>query len=292
MRAGADARLDVRPVLRSVRSNWTWRHTVIALLAVGYLALTLAVLFRSPVTRLDHSIALGLRGQWPRWRNDVHTYVILGQRGPTTMLALPLAAWVARRERSWRPVITLLTALTLLNLSVGAVKVATGRLGPRVTRHAHEIFAGGDIFPSGHVSNAVVVYGVLAMLAVRHRKALIAVAVWISLTVGLGTLYLGTHWLSDVIGGWLAGALVLLVLPYCVPVAERWCAIAVARIRASWRRRRADRLPVAQRRAPVQRRVAARVPVESAARIDARLRAARAAQAAARARVGAGRRSF
>ena len=94
--------------------------------------------------------------------------------------------------------------------------MATGRWGPLVTRQAHDVFAGGNIFPSGHTANAVVLYGVLAMVAARRwRPWLIGLAVWISVTVGLSTLYLDTHWLTDVLGGWLAGVVVLMVLPRC-----------------------------------------------------------------------------
>jgi undecaprenyl-diphosphatase len=270
----AEASLDPRRVVGRVR--WTRRYTVIAVLMAGYLALTLAVLFRSPVTGLDHTIALRLHGRWPLWKHDVHSYVMLGQRGPTILFALPVVAWVARRRRSWRPVSTLITGLALLNLSVGAVKVLTGRLGPRVTEHAHDVFAGGDIFPSGHVSNAVVVYGVLAILAVRHRKAVIALATWICVSVGFGTLYLGTHWLSDVIGGWLAGALVLLVLPECVPLVERWCHAAWMHLRPGARRGSARRLPTRQDRVRVP---AALAPYPPALRVSAR-RSDPAAQAA------------
>ena len=56
------------------------------------------------------------------------------------------------------------TALVLLNVSVGVVKYAIGRLGPMhgTDSDVHDIFAGGNIYPSGHVSTAVVLYGLLA----------------------------------------------------------------------------------------------------------------------------------
>jgi membrane-associated phospholipid phosphatase len=57
--------------------------------------------------------------------------------------------------------------------------------------------------------------------------------VFVSITVGLCTVYLDTHWVSDVLGGWLAGVLVLLVLPWIMPYAER-----VAEMVIRWGRRR------------------------------------------------------
>jgi undecaprenyl-diphosphatase len=59
------------------------------------------------------------------------------------------------------------------------------------------------------------------VVARRWRALTVVAAVWISLTVGLSTLYLDTHWLTDVLGGWLAGALVLFALPRCERLAMR-----------------------------------------------------------------------
>ncbi len=62
--------------------------------------------------------------------------------------------------------------MVLLNVSVGLAKLGTGRLGPG-DAHAigvTELFRGGDIFPSGHAANSVVIWGTLAYLAPRHRR--------------------------------------------------------------------------------------------------------------------------
>ena len=156
---------------------------------------------------------------------------MLGQRGPATLVFLPLFIWLAWRRRTTYPLVVLAVSLVLLNVSVGIVKLATGRVGPRQTHNTHDLFVGGNIFPSGHVSNAVVLYGLIAMLAVHHRKLLAVVAAFISVTVGMGTIYLDTHWFSDVVGGWFAGALVLLALPSVMPPAQRWADALVARVR-------------------------------------------------------------
>ncbi len=167
---------------------------------------------RSPVIRVDRDLLrLDLRGQYPEWKPCIVRYVIFGQRGPATLFFLPYFFWVSWRGRTPRPLVMLVVAFVLLNVSVGVVKIAVGRLGPRQTLYAHDILVGGDIYPSGHVSNTVVLYGVIAMIAVKHRKFATWAAVFLSVTVGLGTVYLDTHWFSDVVGGWFAGALVLLV---------------------------------------------------------------------------------
>jgi membrane-associated phospholipid phosphatase len=194
-------------------------------LLAAYIALTICVLVWSPVLTLDETLAgLHLKMQHPAYRPWINHYVIFGQRGPVTLGLLPVFVWLAWRRRSKRPLVLLGTALILLNVTVGVVKYAIGRVGPMHVGDSdvHEIFAGANIYPSGHVSNAVVMYGLVAwVVAPRFRKAVVAAAVFLSVTVGLATVYLRTHWFSDVLGGWLAGGLVLLSLPTVLPFAER-----------------------------------------------------------------------
>lgn len=222
VRAAASGRLGAFGRLSVLGRSLTWRQAAFALALAAYLALTVLVVTGSPLDGLDQRIAaLDLHGHYRSWNRFVLDYVMLGQRGPATLLALPWFVWMCRRQRSFAPLIRLGAALFLLNLSVGFVKVATGRYGPLVTAHAHDVLAGGNIFPSGHTANAVVLYGVMALSVGRYRKAMTVVAVWIAATVGLSTLYLDTHWLSDVLGAWLAGGLVLMVLPTFMAPAER-----------------------------------------------------------------------
>lgn len=198
------------------------RAGLFALVLFAYLVLILGVVRWSPFLTIDRDVFhLDLVQRYPQWFYPLHTYVMLGQRAPATLVALPWFVWRSWKSRSPRPLIMLATALVVLNLSVGVVKIATGRLGPHATPKVHAVFEGGDIFPSGHVSNAVVLYGLIAVLAVSYQRAVIAMAVLISFTVGLSTVYLDTHWVSDVLGGWLAGILVLIALPWVMPLSER-----------------------------------------------------------------------
>jgi undecaprenyl-diphosphatase len=66
-------------------------------------------------------------------------------------------------------------------------------------------------FPSGHAMDTITTYGILLVLAREsmrpgpRRKAIVgAIALAIAI-VGYSRLYLGVHYLSDVVGGWLAG---------------------------------------------------------------------------------------
>jgi membrane-associated phospholipid phosphatase len=214
-----------------------WRAFAFAGLLAAYILLIIGVVHRSPLLTIDHDVwRWDLRVRYPNWYAWIHTYVMLGQRGPATLTALPWFCWLAWKYRTARPLIMLGTALLALNISVGIVKLATGRLGPLATHHVHAVFEGGNIFPSGHTSNTVVLYGVIAMLAVSYRTAVTIAAVFISLTVGLSTIYLDTHWLTDVVGGWMAGGLVLLALPTLMPLAERIYARVERRVAPNLRR--------------------------------------------------------
>jgi membrane-associated phospholipid phosphatase len=205
----------------------------------AYVALTAAVVFGSPLDVIDRVAAMSdLAHRFPHAAPWVLRYVMLGQRGPSSHVAFVYLVWRAVRQRSWRPLVLLVSALIMLNLTVGTVKIAIGRLGPALTTHPRAVFDGGDIFPSGHTSNAVVIFGVIAMVAVEHRRAMVALAVTIATTVGLSTIFLDTHWVTDVLGGWFAGALVLLALPVTYARLEQLALRATLPIKEWLHRRR------------------------------------------------------
>lgn len=65
-------------------------------------------------------------------------------------------------------------------------------------------------FPSGHTTMSVILYGFLAFLIVRQvgaawRWGLVSGVVLIAFIIGFSRLYLGAHWLSDVLGGYFIG---------------------------------------------------------------------------------------
>lgn len=64
-------------------------------------------------------------------------------------------------------------------------------------------------FPSGHAQGSMTLWGFLA-LSLR-RPWLWAASAILILLVGVSRIYLGAHFLGDVVGGWLIGALVLAV---------------------------------------------------------------------------------
>jgi undecaprenyl-diphosphatase len=82
-------------------------------------------------------------------------------------------------------------------------------------------------FPSGHAMNSLIGFGFVAYLLLEHttdrraRVAIIAATLVLVGLVGFSRLYLGVHYLSDVIAGYLAGAVWLLVCIAALRFAER-----------------------------------------------------------------------
>jgi undecaprenyl-diphosphatase len=88
-------------------------------------------------------------------------------------------------------------------------------------------------FPSGHTMNAIIFYVALALIlwsVVGRRLGLtaLALAVVVAIAVGVSRIYLGYHYLTDVVGGLVAGIAWLLVVG------------ASFRARPTWRRWRGD----------------------------------------------------
>ncbi|VWX55094.1 phosphatase PAP2 family protein [Novosphingobium sp. 9U] len=106
----------------------------------------------------------------------------------------------------------LLLALTVVLAWVvnSGIKNLVGRPRPQIVPHLME--AGGNSFPSGHSFNSAVVYISIALafaaLSRRHsvRATIIGAALVVSLVIAWSRVWLGVHWPSDVLAGWLGGA--------------------------------------------------------------------------------------
>ena len=90
------------------------------------------------------------------------------------------------------------------------LKLLIGRPRPDLVPHLME--AGGQSFPSGHSFNSAVVYIAIALafaaLSPRQsvRLTVIGIAVALTMLVSLSRVWLGVHYPSDAIAGWLGGA--------------------------------------------------------------------------------------
>lgn len=110
--------------------------------------------------------------------------------------------------RAWRPVVWVIPAIALIGPLTEMLKNAFGRIRPDFDEGGarYESLS----FPSGHssgIATLVTVALVLAwpLLAHRARTAWLTAGVVLVLLVGLTRMWLGVHFLSDVLGGWALG---------------------------------------------------------------------------------------
>jgi membrane-associated phospholipid phosphatase len=188
------------------------------LLFFGFLLVTQQVLTNGPLVSYDKEINSqpkpqfeGFAGFFLRRLDD------LGLRGVTATVLLIAAAFIAYKFKTWRPLNLAVLSLLLLNFTVGASKILLGRTKPRDGFDL--LHAGGMSYPSGHASNAVLSWGILAYLIYRYAKVdryqgrlASAGVVLISLTVCIVSLIRHTHWFSDLLGGLFIGSALLVAV--------------------------------------------------------------------------------
>lgn len=133
------------------------------------------------------------------------------------VIAVAAILILAIKRRSWTPVVLIAAAGGGSLLMTVAGKELIQRERPPLSA-AVPPFEHSPSFPSGHTLNAVAVIGIIAYVLVLRRNspasraAIIVGAVVFALFVGLSRVYLGHHWFTDVLVGWILGALWLSII--------------------------------------------------------------------------------
>jgi len=172
---------------------------------VGFAAL--AITLHSRPGALDVDVLDWLVEHRTGWLTTV-ARVVTNVGSPTGMVVLALVATAVSVKRSsprpWLPIVIAIVA----DVVQSQLKPVFGRDRPPIaTRLVNEAsFA----FPSGHAAMAMTVLGTIAVLAPsllgrRRVRGVRVVLVVAALLVGGSRLYLGVHWMSDVLGGALLG---------------------------------------------------------------------------------------
>ncbi len=108
-----------------------------------------------------------------------------------------------------------------ITLGIGSlIKLLIGRERP-LSEYSANLRVDTFSFPSGHSSGAMIAYGLLAYLAWHYLPQpwnIIAIITCIAIIVGVGIsrIYLGAHFPSDVIAGWLLGFIILMLVIFVV----------------------------------------------------------------------------
>ena len=184
----------------------------------GFLLVTQQVLTFGPLVEYDKKINSDPKPQFEGFAGFLLRRLDdLGLRGLTATVLILAASFIAYKFKTWRPLNLAFLSLVLLNLVVGASKLVLGRTKPRDGFDL--LHAGGMSYPSGHASNAVLSWGILAYLIYRYAKvdryqgrlASAGVAA-ISLTVCIVSLIRHTHWFTDLLGGLFIGSALLVAV--------------------------------------------------------------------------------
>ena len=187
-------------------------------LFAGFLLVTQQVLSYGPLVEYDKKINSDPKPQFDGFAGFLLRRLDdLGLRWLTATVLLLAAVFIAYKFKTWRPLNLAFLSLILLNLVVGTFKLFLGRTKPRDGFDL--LHVGGMSYPSGHASNAVLSWGILAYLIYRYAKvdryqgrlASAGVAL-ISLTVCVVSLIRHTHWFSDLLGGVFIGSALLVAV--------------------------------------------------------------------------------
>ncbi len=122
-------------------------------------------------------------------------------------LAVGGVLWL--RRHTWRPLLMMAVAFLGAAGLYDIVKPAVGRARPPAALQVGGPDEGWS-FPSGHATQTIAFYGMLAIVLIAwyapRRRLFFAIgAVVVTLVVGASRLYLGVHWLTDVLGGYALG---------------------------------------------------------------------------------------
>lgn len=166
---------------------------------------------------LDRKLLLMLRNPadlsdpiGPRWLEEMmRDFTALGGVGVVALILGGVCGFLALNGKRR-------TALLVLVSIVGGVLLSTllkyGFARPRPDLVPHGSIVYTSSFPSGHSTMSAVVYLTLgALLARTQGSALVKLfimgaAAFVTLLVGVSRVYLGVHWPSDVLAGWVLGS--------------------------------------------------------------------------------------
>ena len=206
------------PVTAAVR-HWRLCHwpTVTLVLMAAILAVMAVLASQEPSFGWDRAIAAWLLGfSTPAYDAFMEAVSFPGNRTGVwvTMLAgAALAAW----RLGWRAGLLVLVGLALMGANE-VFKDVVDRPRP-----LEPVSGGGESFPSGHTLHAVLTSGLLWLLVMprltqaTHRRMMLAVLLVWPVLVGISRVHLERHWPSDVLGAYVFGAALLIVIAWVWP---------------------------------------------------------------------------
>jgi len=185
----------------------------------GVVVVLLAVAISADITDgFDRSITDAVRSeQLAGLLSPLRWITELGSTGAVTVVA-GLTLLVGVLIGPWIHGLAGAITIGLASVGVELVKAFVARARPEVLEPI--VVEHGFSYPSGHATLSMVAYGVLAVLVTRSRLgrgariAIVAALGVVVALVGISRIWLGVHYPTDVIGGWTAGAVVVLLFSH------------------------------------------------------------------------------
>ncbi len=195
-----------------------WLTVAVGSLAVwAFAGLTQDVVGHDEMALVDPHVEAWVIAHRTAWLSSTMKIVTsLGSMAVIVPLLLTAVVGLIAWRRDWRRAALLIIAVAGAVGLYDFVKLVVGQSRPPATLWIGQY--SGAAFPSGHATQTVVFYGMLAILLSVGRSARIRALLWIgaalvTLVVGASRVYLGAHWLTDVLAGYALGvAWVALVL--------------------------------------------------------------------------------
>lgn len=189
------------------------RALLICLLCAGGFGLVAALISDHRIAQFDQTVISYVQGlESPALTPVMLSFSFIGAGAPATVLTVLISIYlyvVLRHRRELVFFLTLLLSSWVLN---ELLKLLFHRARPIIHRIAE---ATGYSFPSGHSMAAFTLYGALSFLLWRHiptpwgRFLLVLGSAVMIVMIGVSRIYLGVHYPSDVIGGYLASGSLL-----------------------------------------------------------------------------------
>jgi membrane-associated phospholipid phosphatase len=171
-------------------------------------AVLLMVRSNTGLARFDRGVAVwGAREAGAFATTILRAVTWLGSTIGVCIVAVVVSVVVFVRTRRAAVFAYLILVVAGQNAAANLVKFLVDRARPAIDQL---VDVSGSSFPSGHSTAAAACYAAFALvlgigLAPRARAALFAVAVAIAVAVGCSRIFLGVHWLTDVIAGFALG---------------------------------------------------------------------------------------
>ncbi|WP_239614846.1 phosphatase PAP2 family protein [Cohnella mopanensis] len=186
-----------------LRKAYVWA----CLAAVVFVIISL--LIRSEgISGFDSSVISEVQG----WESNgltsvMKTFSWLGSTSVVIVIALLILLFLAFILGHRMELLFLIASLGGASLLNRVLKITFQRERPNLHRLAEEL---GYSFPSGHSMAAFALYGALTYLLWKHVKSgrgralLVTIGAIIVFSIGISRVYLGVHYPSDIVGGYLA----------------------------------------------------------------------------------------